>query len=436
MFSIARSPLRIAALTALFTLAACGGGGDDTPATQAPAPAPLPTPAPAPAPSPAPGPAPTPAPAPATVSASGSITVTGAAPATYTPQSDGFTVETEASGTTYTFLRKNVSVAGTSTLYNTSVAVKKLLNGRIEVVYYNPQSRSDTAYFCSPCSGVTITPAAGVEHPVTVALTGAVLGTITLDGSLVGDASGAAWHPRELPRTTTGALTVNGTATEALAAGITTTTTPDSGGSRTVSITLPDGRNLGYAETLNGAGAVVSSGVTLIGSTVASFQSCNAACNVSVVERADGGSISFANTPLSNSGSLDGTVLFSKTQGTLTSPTLGSITPVHDAVESNNDERTYVFDVLGTPAQAGISLVTLVYRGSVLKDMAVVTGIGAAVYHCFETASTQPLVPACSGVTRAADLRSFTFDNVALQGGAVGVSTSITVSGTLVAKSL
>ena len=432
MFNTARSPLRIAALATLFTLAACGGGGDDTPAVQAPAPAPVPAPAPAPAPSPAPAPAPTPAPA--TVSASGSITVTGAAPATYTPQSDGFTVVTATSGTAYSFLRKNVSVAGTSTLYNTSVVVTKLLNGRIDVVYYNPQSRSDPAYFCSPCSGVTITPAAGAEHPVTVALAGVVLGAITLDGSLVGDASGAAWHPRDLPRTTTGTLAVNGTAAAVQSATLSTATVPGSGGTRTVAIVLPDGRNLSYAENLNAAGAVLSSGVTLIGSTVASFQSCNAACNVSLVERADGGSISFGNTPLSNSGSIDGTVSFGKTQGTLTSPTLGSITPVHDTVESNNDERTYVFDVLGTTAQSGISLARLVYRGSVLTEMAVVTGIGAAVYHCFETASTSPQVPACSGVTRAADLRSFTFDNVALQGGAVGVSTRIAVSGTLVAK--
>lgn len=419
-----RSALRLAALATLFTLAACGGGGDET------------APVPAPAPAPAPAPTPAPAPAPATVSASGSVTAIGAAPGMYSPQSGGFTVATEASGTTYSFLRKNVAVTGTTALYTASVAVTQLLNGNIKVVHFNPLTRSDAQYFCSPCSGVTITPASGADHPVTVSFAGVVLGAITLDGSLTGDASGALWHPRELPRTTTGTLTVNGTAAAVLRAGIATTTVPGSGGSRTVSITLPDGRSVGYAETLDPAGTVVSSGVTVIGSTVESFQSCSTACNVTVVERVDGGSISFGNTPLSNSGALDGTVSFSNTQGTLTSPTLGSITPLHDAVTSSNDARTYVFDVLGTPAQAGISLITLTVRAGVLKEMAIATGIGTAVYHCFEVASTQPLVPACSGVTLAADLRSFSFDNVALQGGAVGVSTSLSVSGTLVAKGL
>ena len=268
----------------------------------------------------------------------------------------------------------------------------------------------------------------------------AVLGAVTLNGSLTGDASGALRHLNVLPRTTAGTLTVNGTAAAVLKAGITTTTVPGSGSLRSVSNILPDGRSVGYAETLDAVGTVVSSGATMIGSTVASFQSCSTACNVIVAERADGGSISFGNTPLSNGGAIDGTVSFSKTLGTLTSPTLGSITPVHDAVTSSNDERTYVFDVLGTPAQAGISLVTLTLRAGVLKEMAIATGIGigigAAVYHGFEVASTLPPVPACSGVTQAADLRSFTFDKVALQGGAVGASTSISVSGTLVAKGL
>ena len=285
----------------------------------------------------------------------------------------------------------------------------------------------------------------------------AVLGAVTLNGSLTGDASGALRHLNVLPRTTAGTLTVNGTAAAVLKAGITTTTVPGSGSLRSVSNILPDGRSVGYAETLDAVGTVVSSGATMIGSTVASFQSCSTACNVIVAERADGGSISFGNPPLSNGGAIDGTVSFSKTLGTLTSPTLGSITPVHDAVTSSNDERTYVFDVLGTPAQARkVSLVMLTLRAGVLKEMAIATGvgigigigiatgigigigigIGAAVYHGFEVASTLPPVPACSGVTQAADLRSFTFDKVALQGGAVGASTSISVSGTLVAKGL
>lgn len=60
-------PTRLTVLTALFaaTLAACGGGSDDTPdTTPAPSPAPAPEPAPSPTPAPSPAPAPTPAPAP------------------------------------------------------------------------------------------------------------------------------------------------------------------------------------------------------------------------------------------------------------------------------------------------------------------------------------------------------------------------------------
>ena len=436
-----RSPLRIAAVAALFSLTACGGGGSDTSAaaTAAPTAAPAPAPAAAPSPSPAPAPAaptPAPAPAPATLSASGSVTASGAAPGSLAPQTDGFKVETEASGTTYTFLRKNVVVTGTNALYTANVKVTKKLNGNIEVVYFNPTAPGASAYFCSPCSGVTVTPAAGAEHPVTVAFAGAVLGTVTLDGSLVGDASDAAWNPRELPRSTTGALAVSGTSTGVVTATIATTAAAGNGSIRTVTVTLDDGRSLGYSESLDAGGALLSSGVTFIGTTVASFQSCNTNCSVSVNETASGGSVTFAGTTLSGGATFTGTVAFSKPQGTLTSPTLGAITPVHDAVTSDNDKRTYVFDVLGTPAQAGISLVSVTFRGNVATEMAVTTGIAATVYHCFETASTQPLVPACAGIARAADLRTFTFTNVALQGGGVGVSTAVSFSGTLVARGL
>ncbi len=430
MLTATRSTLRIAAVAPLFTLTACGGGGERNarhPGARSHTRA---------DPRANTGPAPAPTPAPATVSSAGSVTATGAAPGTFTPQADGFKIETEASGTSFTFLRKNVVVNGTSALYTTSVKVTKKLNGNIDVVYFNPLTHSDAQYFCASRSGVTITPAAGAEHPITVALTGVVLGTVTLGGSLVGDAGGAAWHPRELPRSTRGALTVNGASTEVVNARIATAAAAGNGGTRSVTIALVDGRSIGCAETLDAGGTLVSSGVTFIGTTVASFQSCNTACNVTLAETTRGGSITFGGTALSGGATFAGTVTFATPQGTLTSPTLGAITPVHDSVTSDNDERTYIFDVLGTPAQASISLVTVTFRGDVAPRMAVTTGIGAAVYHCYETASSQPLVPACANIARVADLRTFTFANVALQGGAVGVSTAVSVSGTLVASGL
>ena len=58
---------RLATITALMALAACGGGGDSTPPAPAPIPSPAPSPAPTPTPSPAPAPGPAPAPSPAPV---------------------------------------------------------------------------------------------------------------------------------------------------------------------------------------------------------------------------------------------------------------------------------------------------------------------------------------------------------------------------------
>ena len=132
---------------------------------------------------------------------------------------------------------------------------------------------------------------------------------------------------------------------------------------------------------------------------------------------------------------LNGTVDIARTSGSLTTnDTVGGFTPVFSNIESQNDRRVLTFSVLGTAAQAGLSLVTVeVVGGRVVRAQATV-GIASQVLSCFDN-GTGIGIPACTGVSVAADGRTVTFTNAVLRGGGVGQpARDVTFNGTVVAK--
>ena len=284
-----------------------------------------------------------------TPTASGTLTVAGAtgagAATSVTPQADGFTVDVDSSGTTYTFARRPNSLRAGETVV---VTVPAAAASEVQVSYSDLATRSFLV--CSRQCGVTIGTPAGASHPVTVTLAGTPLtGGVTLTGSLVGDAPGALWSPQELPRTTTGSR------------------------------------------------------------------------------------VTFANTPLTGGVAIDGTVDIGKTSGSLTSSDSGNFTPVTSAVISSNAVRKFSFSVLGTDAQAGLSLITVSVRNGKAISAQATVGIATQVLACFETASF--LAPACAGITLAADGRSLSFANTTLRGGPLGQpARDVVFNGRLVAK--
>jgi hypothetical protein len=299
--------------------------------------------------------------------------------------------------------------------------------GNTTVAYYDLADRSSLP-FCSSNCRVTVTPASGATHPVTVTFANTPLsGGVTLNGSLVGDAPNAAWTVADLPGATTSSLTLNGAAVRVLSS---TDSSFDAAGVtlRSVVLSLSDGSRITMSR--NGAAAFTADRIVL----PLAVASCAANCNISATDTTAATRVTFANTPLSGGLVLNGTVDYPRTGGSLTSSDSGGFTPVTSNVESLNDKRILTFSVLGTAAQAGLSLVTVEVQGGRVVRAQATVGIATQVLSCFDNGSVIN-VPACTGVTVAADNRTVTFNNAVLFGGGVGAAgRSVTFNGTLVAK--
>lgn len=359
--------------------------------------------------------------------ASGSLAVAGATAAgaatSLVPRSDGFEVGLKANGsTTYHFFK-----APLGSVNQVDVTVTVALDGTVSAVYFDAASR--TSGFCATSCGITVTPAGGATRPVTVAFANTPMGgALRLNGSLVGDAPGADWVLADLPGGSSGNLTVGGASVRVLTSTDNTLDLGASGIVRTISLRLSDGSTVTLSRT--GSAAFTASRAVLP-STLAL---CLAACNITV---ADGTAtqVTFANSPFSGGLAIDGTVDFARTSGSLaTNDALGGITPTASNIESINGRRTLTFNVLGTAAQAGWSLVTVeVVAGRVVRAQATV-GIASQVLSCFDNGSAIG-IPACTGITVGTDGRTVRFDNAVLRGGAVGAAArNVTFNGTVVAK--
>jgi|GEM_PF-2879786 len=363
---------------------------------------------------------------PGSPSASGTLTVTGAtapsAATSLTPRADGFEVGLKSDGSTsYHFFSAPLS---SSTQVDVTVTVSS--TGAISAAYFDAASR--TSGFCATNCGVTVTPASGATHPVTVAFANAPMGgALRLNGSLVGDAPGAAWTLADLPGGSSSNLTVGGSSVQVLTS---IDSTIDAGGGttrRSIALRLSDGSTLSLTQT----GSAPFDAVRVLPPATVSI--CSTACNITVAD-GTGTRVTFANTPLSGGIVVNGTVDFSRTSGSLSTNDSGGFTPVASNIESLNSTRTLTFNVLGTAAQAGLSLVTVdVVGGRVVRAQATV-GIATQVLSCFDNGAGIG-VPACTGVTVAADGRTVTFTNAVLRGGALGTAArNVTFNGTVVAK--
>ena len=358
--------------------------------------------------------------------ASGTLTVAGVtapgAATSLTPRADGFQVALENGGVTkYHFFSAPL---GSASQVDVTVAVA--ITGAISVAYNDVASSTYT--FCSSNCGVTITTASGTTHPVTVAFANTPLGSgRSLNGSLVGDAPGAAWVFADLPGASSGSLTVGGASVGLLTVDDSVSDTGNGNTVRIILVRLSDGSSL----LLNKTGSLAFTVSRVVSGTI---KNCSLNCGITVADGV-GTRITFANTALDGGPVLDGTVDYARTSGSLTSnDSIGGITPVASNIESLNAVRSLTFSVLGTPAQAGVSIVTVdVVAGRVTQAQATV-GIGAQVLSCFDN-GTGIGIPACSGITVADDGRTVTFTNAVLRGGAVGVAArNVTFNGTVAAK--
>jgi len=361
-----------------------------------------------------------------TPSASGTVTVGGVmapgAATSLTPQADGFEVALRSGTTSYRFFRVTTTPAT-----RVEITVSVALSGAITVSYYDLAARF-SFNFCNSNCGVTIAPAAGATHPVMVAFANTPLsGGLTLNGSLVGDAPAADWTLADLPGGTTSALTVNGASVRALTSVDSLIDGGAGTGIRSIVLSLSDGSTVALNRT--GSAAFNASRVV----PPATVGSCATACNITVAD-GTGTRVTFANTPISGGLVIDGTVDFARTSGSLSTNDTGGFTPVTSSIESLNGQRTLTFNVLGTAAQAGLSLVTVEVAGGRVVQAQTTVGIATQVLSCFDNGAGIG-VPACSGVTVGSDGRTVTFSNAVLRGGAVGAAArNVTFNGTVVAK--
>ncbi len=362
-------------------------------------------------------------------SASGSLAISGAtatnAATSLTPRADGFEVRIDQSAvTSYRF-----ASAPNGSASQVDVTVNVAVNGAITVAYFDLASR--TSGLCSANCGVTVTPASGATHPVTVAFSNTPMGgNLRLNGSLVGDAPGATWVAADLAGATTSSLTLAGTAVRAVSGGDSTADLGGGNSARGITVQLSDGSTLALNNQTGGAGFTVTRVLP-----PATITMCTSACNVTVTDTTGNTRVTFANTTLGTGGPvLNGTVDIARTSGSLTSSDLGGFTPVGSNIESLNSTRTLTFNVLGTAAQAGLSLVTVEVNGGRVVRAQATVGIASQVLSCFDNGSGIG-IPACTGVTLAADGRTVSFSNAVLRGGGVGVAArNVTFNGTVVAK--
>lgn len=376
--------------------------------------------------------------------ATGTLAITGGSPSSFTPDASGFTVLVDGSRTTYRFERQvSFTVGGNPATSTAYIFVTRATNGlggplqnTILAANFTPEAGSSgfASANCSGDCGVRIVTPAGATHPVTVEFTNVALGRLVLNGSLTGDAPGAAWSTGDLPRTSTGSVSVNGASFDVLTGDVVTGSGPG-GTVRSATLQLAGGAQLVATEQISPTGTRTNSGVSYLVPGGAPLFCLD--CAFTLTESATTYDIAFGGTAGRDGTVFGGSTRLGRSQGTLTSPTLGSFTPVSDAIKSSNDTRTLSFNVLGTPAQGGISLVVATVKAGQVVEVSVSTGIGVGVYQCFREAASFIGIPACANARASADGRSVSFDGTALGGGTVGNQRqTATITGTLTARGL
>lgn len=361
-------------------------------------------------------------------SATGTLTVSGLTD--FTPQATGFdvSVASSASRAGYRFYTETQRAIGAGFTTDTrEVKIEPNAGSGYNVTLYNSATRElNTCY--SNCAVIVSTPS-GATHPVQVSFNNLALsGNRTVGGTLTGDAPGAAWTVADLPGGSTSDLTLGGTPVRVLGSSDSVIDLGNGTTMRSIALRLADGSTLALQQT---GSAPFTATRVMPPSTVST---CTTNCNITLVD-GSGAQLTFANTPLGGGLVLNGTVNFERTSGSLTTnDPVGGFTPISSNVESLNSTRTLTFSVLGTPAQSGISLVTLEVAAGIVVRVQATVGISSQILSCFSNGSGIG-IPTCTGVTLGTDGRTVTFINAILRGGGIGaVARNVTFNGTMVVK--
>jgi hypothetical protein len=381
-----------------------------------------------------------------TPSASGTLTVTGSSVSSFSADPTGFQVTVEDTTTKYRFEKAVTFTLGGQTATSTAYveltrsynAPGGALSNSVVAILLDPATSLRGAQLvCTTGAkdcGVSIETPAGATHPVTLNFNEITVGGIKLNGQLTGEAPGAAWSIAELPRTTDGVVNISGTNATVVTGAVSTGSGP--GGSvRSTTLYLAGG---GIMSLVNN---FAPDGVTPTGIGASYLPPggspgfCSQNCAFTVTPTETGTIVALNGLNLGANMVFNNTIFLGKTQGTLSTSSLGSFTPIDDRMKSINGTREIVFSVLGTSAQAGISMVVVKTRGTSVIQVSVSTGIGAGVYQCFETEAAFIGVPACSGGTVSANGRVVTLNNLTVGGGTTS-STRVTsvLNGTLTAR--
>lgn len=392
--------------------------------------------------------------------ASGRLQVTGGANADFTPKADGFEVDFGIFQSTTRKIAYQFKTAqvGPSPLVAGSLRLE-LNEGRVSLTYANPSSAADLGSLAesascrvdADCKGIAITTPPGQTHPITLTFTNTKVGKFTLNGSLTGDATGAVWGPQDLPRTTSGKVTIDNVSHD-----IVWSQNFNNGivSGAFVFMELDDGRLIEVRMQPDGAGGDVD----LVASNgLVDVATCRMPCAVTTSRTAAQLALTFANTVLKQSGFqatgtyvLDGALALGATRGSLTSTTVGSFTPVYSQIQAVNDSRTFRFngaDAFGL--NGGVQRAVVTTRAGAVTTVEIVSSVPGKLpltHRCINDVSIlDPFqsgafddVPACTGVTLAADGLTLSFDAALLKAGTKydADRSTASFSGALVAQGL
>lgn len=382
------------------------------------------------------------------ISASGSLTTSLANLPNFSPDPTGFNLaldgSTPATASTFSFSKGN-----------STIKVEVDLRGSIRSValYSGGQNlicTADASTLQLPnCDGVTLTRGTDGKRPVTIQFNNTSLksypsgsATTTLNGSLTGDmTSAAAWTPSELPITTDGLISMNGIN---YAVDTSNYNELDVGTAvlQQLSLTTTLGQFV-FTQYKNQT-TPVSASLTLADASLPITERVyNCALNCGVLNISAGmvsinlNDVVFKNLAGNDSVTLKNTVAVARTTGTLTtdSTSLGNFSPTHSSITAENSTLNLSFDVLGSAAQSGLSLltVTLDPKTGIVSEVSVSGGIGSSVYKCFNVTNTLG-IPACTGISVDANHRKVTFTNAKVSGGAaLAAPVTVTLNGSVTA---
>jgi hypothetical protein len=294
-------------------------------------------------------------------------------------------------------------------------------------------------FTCLSNCGVSKSVPQGQRVPVSFTFSGSTLTSIsnsqsqvTLNGTLGGSASNAWLLLSDLPKTTTGTLSISQGSNAATSpiVDLASLTAANPQGGRTATIRLSNGGLFSVSVPATGP-------LTGTYQTTSGFEFCFSNCNIGFSTSTDLETLTFQNSAF-GAFAFNGTVGIGRTSGTLStsSSALSSFTPTSDRIQSENDLRTMTFEIPNSFPSTGLTRATVLHRNRVVKQMTIsgFNNNSAVSYTCNVDSTNTSVVPLCTGITVDANQRTVTVSQTSLRDMASG--TSITTSGTLVSKGL